>query len=170
MTSPPTYGLDQLREDIERDYAPFRFALPGQEPAVFLPLLRLPKNDREQVFALIEVVAGDEIPDADGRASIDSDRIPVLLDAFGKLFHLLAQGNSGERFFAALAACDPPLDDDPAALLTVWEQYSAVAMPGEALPSDDSSTGTPPPSPGISPEPVTPSGTSSQTSSATDPG
>lgn len=129
----PSYGLDQLREDIERDYAPFRFGIPGQDPAVFLPVLRLPKERRDLVFDLIGKITDQGEADGTGNVTMDADRVSGLLDVFGKLFKLLGQGDSADRFFVALD--EAGLGDDPAALLTVWQQYSEVAMPGEASPS-----------------------------------
>jgi hypothetical protein len=158
----PTYGLDQLRADVESDYGPFVFDLPGQPPAVFLPVMRLSRAARDRVFALMDVVAGDDA-EAQETGSVDTTRINPMLDALKELLAITSRGDSAARLFTALAAQDPPMDDDPAVLLRLWSGYQEVTQPGEASDSDDSSTSTEPPSPGTSPEPDTTSGTSSET-------
>lgn len=141
-----SYGLDQLRADIEAKYGSFVFDIPDQEPATFLPVMRLGKAQRAQVLALSDRISGapadaghpapPEEPGADGAAvSVDAGRVDDLIDAVREVFRIVAKDDgSATRFFDTLAAAG--LDDDAAVLLELWDRYSAVAMPGEASPSE----------------------------------
>ena len=148
-----SYGLDQLRADIDAKYGAFVFDIPDQEPATFLPVMRLGKEKRAQVLVLSERIRGDDEPEAgtrgpnedttapdpaapdDGTAIIALDRVNDLIDAVRDIFRIVAKPDgSADRFFTALT--DAGLDDDAAVLLELWERYSEVAMPGEASPSE----------------------------------
>lgn len=48
------FSLDSMREEIEREFSPCSFELPGGKTVVLRNLLRVPRNDREKVYKLLD--------------------------------------------------------------------------------------------------------------------
>lgn len=127
------YSLDQLRADIETRYGALVIDLGDGSTAILRPLLRLPKPDRDAFMHLQGQLNADD--DVDSAQRVDR-QIEVMREA---LQVVAEPDGSYQRLVAALLGRGFAADGvqfDPATLITLFEQYVEVAMPGEAQPSE----------------------------------
>ena len=79
------FTLDSMREEIEREFAPFQIEVDG-EKLTLRNLLRVPKNRRDNVYGLLddlaEIQAGDEgaLSVTEKSAQIALRIIPLVAD------------------------------------------------------------------------------------------
>ncbi|MGW6624202.1 phage tail assembly protein [Nocardia sp. NPDC055002] len=114
-----TFSLDDLRESVEKEFAPVRVNLSDTESVVLRNLLRLPKKDREKVFELM-----DAVEKAEGQDQASE------LEASGELalevFLLVADDKAlGKKLVTAIK-------DDLALTLKLFGSWMEATQPGEA--------------------------------------
>ncbi|SUE29608.1 Uncharacterised protein [Nocardia farcinica] len=119
------YSLDQLREDVERKFAPITIELGEGERVVLRNLLRVPKREREQVFALMDSM--DELEDAErASAGAGMDFLSKSADLAKDIIVLVADSRYlGQKLVDNLG-------DDLALTLQIFEMWMKATQPGEA--------------------------------------
>jgi hypothetical protein len=116
-----TYSLDQLREDIERKYAPFSIDLGDGRTVNLRPVLRLPETDRRRFSEVARRVQ-------DAQADGDGADLAELGDSIRGMLRVVA--DPPEAADALLAA----LPDDAYAV-ELLTRYMEATQPGEVSPS-----------------------------------
>jgi hypothetical protein len=112
-----SFTLDDLRAEVEREYAPLEVGLHDGSTVTLKHLLRLPKKTRDKVVDVLKVlepVEGED-PDAD-----------AMIDAATTVLKLVADNG---------AALVKELDGDVTLTMRVLERWMQTAQPGEAPPS-----------------------------------
>jgi Ca2+-binding EF-hand superfamily protein len=115
------FTLDAMREEIEREFAPFQLDIDGKT-LTLRNLLRVPKKDREQVYSLLDELSKVGDSDSDGSltstelsAQIALKIIPLVSDNT-KLANLLVEN----------------IEDDLALTLRVFSSWMGATQAGEA--------------------------------------
>jgi Ca2+-binding EF-hand superfamily protein len=110
-----------MREEIEREFAPFQLDIDGKT-LTLRNLLRVPKKDREQVYSLLDELSKVGDSDSDGSltstelsAQIALKIIPLVSDNT-KLANLLVEN----------------IEDDLALTLRVFSSWMGATQAGEA--------------------------------------
>jgi hypothetical protein len=118
------FTLDSMREEIEKQYAPFQLDIDGKT-LTLRNLLRVPKKNREQVFALLDELSeiqkqADE-NDENGLAATEKSAQIAL-----QIFPLVADN---EKLGRALV---DDISDDLALTLRVFSTWMEGTQAGEA--------------------------------------
>lgn len=114
-----TFALDDLREAVERDFAPVVIEV-GEDKITLRNLMRLPKLKRDEAVKLLNdfkaLVTGEETAEDDGE--------DATLATAHAILELVADAN-GDKLVAALG-------DDIALTVRVLETWMEATQPGEA--------------------------------------
>jgi hypothetical protein len=115
------FTLDAMREEIEREFAPFQLDIDGKT-LTLRNLLRVPKKDREEVYGLLDELAkvGDgesdsSLSNTEQSAQIALKIIPLVSDNT-KLANILVEN----------------IEDDLALTLRVFSSWMGATQAGEA--------------------------------------
>lgn len=113
-----TFTLDELRAEVEREYAPMVITLSDGTDCTLKNLLRLPKRVRDQVVETLKVMEPKDGEEQDVDATIDAAAsvLKLVADHGGKLVK--------------------ELDGDVAMTMKILERWMASTSVGEATPSD----------------------------------
>jgi hypothetical protein len=115
------FTLDDLRETVEKEFAPVKIRLSENESVVLRNLLRLPKKDREQVFTLMTELEGLDKDDDLGIESMDRTS-----EIAHQIFVLVADDKvAGKKLVSGIK-------DDLALTLHLFEKWMGATQPGEA--------------------------------------
>lgn len=114
------YSLAQLREDVEREFAPLKFDL-GDDVVVLQSAMRLDDKDRAQVQADMKRI--QEIQASAEEA--EEDQVPALKAAVFAVLEKITADGKGKKLVAAL-------DGDLAAGMLLMNKWGEATMPGEA--------------------------------------
>ncbi|GGM64800.1 hypothetical protein GCM10012275_39240 [Longimycelium tulufanense] len=112
------FTLDDLRAEIERQYAPLSFSADGEE-FVLRSLLRIGKKDREAILGKLKT-----LEDTDESTFSEAELVEILKFVLGAV---VADGK-GPRLLTILG-------DDLLLLRGLMERWTEATQPGEALPS-----------------------------------
>lgn len=113
------FTLDSMREEIEREFAPFQISVDGQV-LTLRNVLRLPKKEREVVYGLLDEL-GKKDEDVSGLTSTEKSAgialkiIPVVADSKPLANSLVKQ-----------------IEDDLALTLKVFSAWMEGTQAGEA--------------------------------------
>jgi hypothetical protein len=109
------FSLDDLREEVEREFAPVTIELSDGTEVTLRNLLRLPKGQRREVVSTLKVL--EEVDGTD-----DSD-VEELLHAATSVLEIVA--DNGKKLAKEL-------DGDLAVTMKVLERWMEATQPGEA--------------------------------------
>ena len=112
-----SFTLDDLRAEVEREYAPLEITLSDGSTVTLKHLLRLPKKTRDKVvdtLKTLETKEGEE-PEVD-----------EMVDAATSVLKMVSDHG---------AALVKELDGDVTLIMRVLERWMASTQPGEAQPS-----------------------------------
>ncbi|QHB38032.1 tail assembly chaperone [Mycobacterium phage Cintron] len=112
------FTLDSLREEADKQFAPFKVQLSDGTEVVLRNLLRLNKNDRKTVLASIEALKTEDESE-EGRTLDDIDR---MVDTVSKILELAAGKDSRKLL--------KELDGDLGLLMGVLEGWLEATSPG----------------------------------------
>lgn len=134
------YSLDQLRADIETKYGALVIDLGDGNTATLRPVLRMPKADRA-AFMHLQGQLNQPIPAGSvEEGSEEPEAVERQVEVMRAALCVVAEPDgSYERLMGALTGGgygNGSGDVDPATLITLFEQYIEVSMPGEASPSE----------------------------------
>lgn len=113
------FTLDSFREEVEREFAPFQITV-DDKVLTLRNVLRLPKKDREQVYALLKDMGSDD-DDVSGLGATQKTASLAL-----QIFPLVADD---KKVAAALVA---QIEDDLALTLKVFSAWMKASQVGEA--------------------------------------
>lgn len=132
------YSLDQLRADIETKYGALVIDLGDGNTATLRPVLRMPKADRAAFMHLQGQLNSTE-PDQADDSGDGGGPVEKQVEVMRAALNVVAEPDgSYQRLMDALTGGgygNGHGDVDPATLITLFEQYIEVSMPGEASPS-----------------------------------
>ena len=115
------FTLDSMREEIEKEFAPFQLTIEGKT-LTLRNLLRVPKKHREEVYALLDELASVSDKDDEGSLSSTEKSAQIAL----KILPLVADN---EKLANILVA---NIEDDLALTLRVFSKWMAATQAGEA--------------------------------------
>lgn len=115
------FTLDSMREEIEKEFAPFQLTIEGKT-LTLRNLLRVPKKHREEVYALLDELAGVSDKDDEGSLSSTEKSAQIAL----KILPLVADN---EKLANILVA---NIEDDLALTLRVFSTWMGATQAGEA--------------------------------------
>ena len=113
-----TFTLDELRAEVEREFAPLTITLSDGSTATLKNLLRLPKKTRDKVVDTLKTLESKEDEDQD---------IDAMVDAVTSVLKMVSDNG---------AALVKDLDGDVTLMMRVVERWMSSTSPGEATPSD----------------------------------
>jgi hypothetical protein len=112
-----SFTLDDLRAEVEREYAPLEITLSDGSTVTLKHLLRLPKKTRDKVVDTLKALETKEGDDPD---------VDVMVDAATQVLKLVADNGTG---------LVKELDGDVTLVMRVLERWMQMSQPGEAAPS-----------------------------------
>lgn len=119
------FTLDSMREEIERQFAPCEIDLGGGNVVTLRNVLRLPKKDRDVVYALLDEL-GDTQKDDAGEDETGLSGTEAAAEIALKIIPLVAENQrSGEQLVEAIG-------DDLALTLRVFSSWMNGSQAGEA--------------------------------------
>jgi hypothetical protein len=113
------FTLDDLRAEVEREFAPVTITLSDGSTATLKNLLRLPRKTRDKVV--------DMLKSLETREDDDDQDIDALVDTVTSVLKLVSDQGS---------ALVKELDGDVTLTMRVLEKWMASTSVGEATPSD----------------------------------
>lgn len=117
------FTIDDLRAEIEREYAPLRFQV-GAEEFVLKSLLRTDKKVREAVIARLEALEAAH----NGDDTVDED---AALASVRYVLESVTEGGRGYRL-------SEHLGDDLLLCMKLLEKWTEATQPGERKDSPNS--------------------------------
>ena len=116
------FSLDSMREEVEKEFAPCQIEVDGKT-LTLRNLLRIPKKDREQVYAMLDELAEIQKNEADESGLVSTEKsarialqiLPLVADS-EKLGRLLVEA----------------IEDDLALTLRVFSTWMDASNAGEA--------------------------------------
>ena len=115
------FTLDAMREEIEKEFAPFQITVDGKT-LTLRNLLRVPKKHREEVYGLLDELAATQDGSTDGSLSVTEQSAQIAL----KIIPLVADN-------AKLAGVlVENIEDDLALTLRVFSTWMESTQAGEA--------------------------------------
>ena len=115
------FTLDSMREEIEKEFAPFQLTIEGKT-LTLRNLLRVPKKHREEVYALLDELAA--VSDKDEESSLSSTEKSAQIAL--KILPLVADN---EKLANVLVT---NIEDDLALTLRVFSTWMGATQAGEA--------------------------------------
>lgn len=113
-----TFTLDNIREAVEKKYAPLKIVLDDGLEVELRSLLRLDKDERKIVTDALTVL--EELEDAEE----SEDSVELAIEAMGTVIRTVAKGNARELISA--------LGDDIPMYMQVLETWQEGTQVGEA--------------------------------------
>jgi hypothetical protein len=115
------FTLDSMREEIEKEFAPFQLEIDGKT-LTLRNLLRVPKKDREQVYGLLDELAKVGDGESDGSLSSTEQSAQIAL----KIMPLVADNVKLANVLVE------NIEDDLALTLRVFSAWMGTTQAGEA--------------------------------------
>jgi hypothetical protein len=115
------FTLDSMREEIEKEFAPFQLTIEGKT-LTLRNLLRVPKKHREEVYALLDELAA--VSDKDEESSLSSTEKSAQI-----ALKILPLVSDNEKLANILVT---NIEDDLALTLRVFSKWMAATQAGEA--------------------------------------
>lgn len=115
-----SYSLAQLREDVDREFAPLTFDL-GDDTVVLQSAMRLDDKDRLQVQADMKLIQTIQ----NSAEETEEDQVPALKAAVFSVLEKVTADKKGKKLVAAL-------DGDLALGMMLMNKWGEATMPGEA--------------------------------------
>ncbi|AAN01778.1 tail assembly chaperone [Mycobacterium phage SoYo] len=123
------FTLDSFREEADREFAPVKLELGGDDAVVLRNVLRIQKTRREEVFQLLEKldsIAKDDEGKQREEDDLDASEMEAMGDIALRMIELVADNDAlGSRLVDELR-------DDLALTLKVFEAWMNATQPGEA--------------------------------------
>jgi hypothetical protein len=123
------FTLDALREEVDKEYAPFKIRVADGTEVTLRSLLRLSKKDRDSVLDLIKKISSED-EERDGL-----EEVARVSEVTSKIIQLIADKDGGKKLLA-------DLDGDLQVAIKIIEAWITETQLGEAQNSPDSSTDT----------------------------
>jgi len=115
------FTLDAMRAAVEKEFAPFQMELPDGKVITLKNLLRVPKKNRDQVYALLDEMSVLQKDDTSGLASTEKSAQIAL-----KIIPLVADSEKlGKELVSAI-------EEDLALTLRVFSTWMDSSNAGEA--------------------------------------
>lgn len=111
------YTLDNLKSDLDNEFAPVEIDLGNGKTVVLRNVMRMSKAERAQAMAAIEATQTIDTNTADG--------VDAMLDALKELLVVVAKDNTGKALVAAIG-------DDLALAMKIMGIWSEGTQSGEA--------------------------------------
>lgn len=115
---PNVYSLDNLRDELEKKYAPVEIDLGKGDPVVLRNLMRLSSTDRKAVMDAVDVVQRPREDD-------EAQDVEELLTGIKTVLGLVAADGKGKALTDAIG-------DDLGLAMHLMELWSEATQPGEA--------------------------------------
>ena len=116
------FTLDSMREEIEREFAPFQIDLGEDKVVTLRNVLRLPKKDREKVYALLDQLGNTQDDEDEGGLSNTERSAEIAL----QILPLVAESEKlGRQLVEAI-------EEDLALTLRVFSSWMGGTQVGEA--------------------------------------
>lgn len=116
------FTLDAMREDIEREFAPFQIEV-DDKTLTLKNLLRVPRKNRDEVYALLDEMAEIQASDDEGNGLSNTEKSAQLAL---RIIPLVADS---EKLARSLVA---QIEDDLALTLRVFSAWMDRTQSGEA--------------------------------------
>ncbi|AWY04933.1 tail assembly chaperone [Rhodococcus phage Gollum] len=113
-----TYSLDQLRADLDKEFAPVVIRVDGED-LVLRNVLRCGETERNAVLDLLA-----EFED-DGDSTEDAEAVKRSLEVIREVLTVIVKDGKGKKLVDAL-------DGDAALTMSVFSKWQAEAQVGEA--------------------------------------
>ena len=120
------FTLDAMREEIEREFAPFQIEVDG-EKLTLRNLLRVPKNRRDEVYGLLDELSAAQESD-EGTLSVTEQSAQIAL----KIIPLVADKEKLARTLVER------IEDDLALTLRLFNVWMESTQPGNSEDSPNS--------------------------------
>ncbi|UAJ16534.1 tail assembly chaperone [Mycobacterium phage LarryKay] len=121
------FTLDSFREEADREFAPVKLELGGDDAVVLRNVLRIQKTRREEVFQLLEKldsIAKDDEGKQREEDDLDASEMEAMGDIALRMIELVADNDAlGSRLVDELR-------DDLALTLKVFEAWMNATQPG----------------------------------------
>ena len=120
MSDSSIFTLDNLRKEVEREFAPFQIDVDG-DTLTLRNLLRVPKNRRDEVYALLDELS--EVQESDeGTLAVTEKSAQIAL----KIIPMVADKEKLARTLVER------IEDDLALTLRLFNVWMSATQPGEA--------------------------------------
>ena len=113
-----SFTLDDLRAEVEREFAPVQITLAGGTVVTLKHLLRLPRKTRDKVVDTLKVLETKDGEEQD---------VDAMIDAAESVLKMVSDNGP---------ALVKELDGDVTLVMRVLERWMQATQPGEASPSD----------------------------------
>lgn len=118
------FTLDSMREEIEREFAPFQVEMPGGKLLTLRNILRVPKKNRETVYEYLDQISEAQKDEEDSLGSTEKSAQIAL-----QILPLVADNEKLGRQLVE------QIEDDLALTLRVFSKWMEGTQVGEAAPS-----------------------------------
>ncbi|WP_158881992.1 phage tail assembly protein [Amycolatopsis anabasis] len=116
-----SFSLDDLREDLDREFAPCTLTLGGEE-IVLRNLMRLPEKERTEVLGALKEVEALDIESEEAQTEEDLNKMSAALD---RVLGTVAAEGKGKKLVQAIGG-------DVLLGMKVLERWTEATQPGEA--------------------------------------
>lgn len=121
------FTLDSMREEIEKEFAPCQIEVEGKT-LTLRNLLRVPKKNREEIYALLDELGElQRVDDEDGSSLVNTEKSAQIA------LRILPLVADSEKLGRALVES---IEDDLALSLRVFSRWMEGTQAGEAGGSD----------------------------------
>jgi hypothetical protein len=120
MSDSSIFTLDNLRKEVEKEFAPFQIDVDG-EKLTLRNLLRVPKNRRDEVYGLLDELSAVQESD-EGTLSVTEKSAQIAL----KIIPMVADKEKLARTLVER------IEDDLALTLRLFNVWMSATQPGEA--------------------------------------
>jgi hypothetical protein len=120
MSDSSIFTLDNLRKEVEKEFAPFQIDVDG-EKLTLRNLLRVPKNRRDEVYGLLDELSAVQESD-EGTLSVTEKSAQIAL----KIIPLVSDKEKLARTLVER------IEDDLALTLRLFNVWMSATQPGEA--------------------------------------
>jgi hypothetical protein len=117
------YSLDTLKNDLDKEFAPLKLEIDGDE-LVLRNLMRVNDKDRDEVLAALKVVE-ENAKDEDDEDEQSPEEIAAMSAAITTVIRCVTAGGKGEKLVQAI-------DGDLMLGMRVMELWTEATQPGEA--------------------------------------
>jgi hypothetical protein len=120
MSDSSIFTLDNLRKEVEKEFAPFQIDVDG-EKLTLRNLLRVPKNRRDEVYGLLDELSEAQESD-EGTLAVTEKSAQIAL----KIIPMVADKEKLARTLVER------IEDDLALTLRLFNVWMSATQPGEA--------------------------------------
>lgn len=120
MSDSSIFTLDNLRREVEKEFAPFQIDVDGDK-LTLRNLLRVPKNRRDEVYGLLDQMSAVQDSD-EGTLSVTEKSAQIAL----QIIPLVADKEKLARTLVER------IEDDLALTLRLFNVWMSATQPGEA--------------------------------------